>query len=70
MALLSPWPTAAPRWTTRRFRPAYPSHPGARDKYDASSADKACDVDLINPVLEGKEGGECLLHAIQLEQGN
>ena len=66
----SPCPSAAPRWTTRRFRPAYPSHLGARDKHDASSADKACNVDLINRVLEGKEGGECLLHAIPPEQGN
>ena len=32
--------------------------------------DKACNDDLINRVLEVKEGGECLLHAIPPEQGN
>jgi hypothetical protein len=31
-------------------------------------ADKACNGDLINRVLEVQDGGECLLHAIPPEE--
>ena len=33
-------------------------------------AEQACNGDLINRVLEVKEGGECLLHAIPPEHAN
>ena len=33
-------------------------------------AEKTCNGDLINRVLEVQEGGECLLHAIQAEHVN
>lgn len=33
-------------------------------------ADKACNGDLINRVLEVQEGGKCLLHAIKAEEGS
>ena len=33
-------------------------------------AEKTCNGDLINRVLEVQEGGECLLHAIPPEHAN
>jgi hypothetical protein len=33
-------------------------------------AEKTCNGDLINRVLEVQEGGECLLHAIPAERTN